>query len=140
MINMITKGIPSEKRSVLRRLQEVLPQIEDGLANGYSHKDMHAALGQLGISISLTYYHRVLAMLRKEKRESTAVVPETRQRVKENRRLTGSTGADLKAPDLSVAFNEESVAATSSIVEQPSEPREFKWDAKAAEKVNWNDL
>jgi hypothetical protein len=69
MINKLTSGIPANKRSVLRQLEDLLPQIEDGLARGYTHAVMHAALPEVGIQISLQYYHRVLHMLRQERRQ-----------------------------------------------------------------------
>jgi len=53
MVNQITIGISSDKRSVLRRLEDLLPEIEDGLARGFSHAVMHAALPQVGINITL---------------------------------------------------------------------------------------
>jgi hypothetical protein len=43
--------------------------MEDGLARGYSHAVMYAALPEVGTNIALAYYHRVLHKLRQEKRE-----------------------------------------------------------------------
>lgn len=75
MTNKLTNGIPTNKRSLLRQLEDLLPQIEDGLACGYSHAVMHAALPELGINITLAYYHRVLHKLRQERRDRKVTPP-----------------------------------------------------------------
>jgi len=50
-------------------MEDLLPEIEDGLARGYSHAVMYAALPEVGINITLAYYHRVLHKLRQERRD-----------------------------------------------------------------------
>jgi hypothetical protein len=138
MVNEITKNLSSKDRSVLRQIEDLLPQIEEGLAAGYSHAAMHAQLPALGINISLKYYHLVLHKLRKEKREGGKVVS-LRAPV-----LTPSqselVGPDLplapvvKARGLSVAIASDSTGPVSTMVQTSGEPKSLRWDPQAADK------
>ncbi|WP_323144918.1 hypothetical protein [Massilia phyllosphaerae] len=124
MVNMLTKGIPADKRSVLRRIEDLLPQIEDGLAKGYSHAAMHAELPVLGINISLPYYHRVLHKLRAERRLAGFGLTPTREKTPEPQAQQGSAANAL---DLNSAFAEGCLDAIGTIVTESEEPKPFRW-------------
>jgi len=131
MVNILTKGIPTDKRSVLRRIEDLLPQIEDGLAKGYSHAVMHAELPALGINISLPYYHRVLHKLRAErqlaKNKLESGLNPTREQTPRPQAQQGSTANAL---DSTSAFSEGCRDAIGTIVTESEEPKRFRWNGQ----------
>lgn len=134
MVNELTIGVPSDKRSVLRRLEDLLPQIEDGLARGYSHAVMHAALPQLGINISLPYYHRVLHKLRKERREGrqAPTLPKLLPALGQLPQAKAEVPAcDVKTTELSSAFIKGAPGQSSTISGGSGETQMFKYRGEA---------
>lgn len=125
MVNKLISAIPDTKRSVLRQLEDLLPEIEDGLAKGYSHAAMHAALPALGINIGLPYYHRALNLLRNERRqgkhrhapvETPGPDPEAPK--------PAPAPSDVKTPVLPVVLAKSSQDAASTINGESSGPKE----------------
>lgn len=143
MINKLITGLPNDKRSVIRQLEDLLPEIEEGLAKGYSHATMHAALPALGINIGLPYYHRVLNMLRRERREGkrkplliTTPPPGPSQE--------GATPApgrsDPKAPVLAVALAKNLPETAGTINGESSGPKPFKWSGREFLDKDWSNF
>jgi hypothetical protein len=138
MVNQLTKNLSSKDRSVLRQIEDLLPQIEEGLAAGYSHAAMHAQLPALGINISLKYYHLVLHKLRKEKREGrkvvglqpTVVAPSQSEQAGSDRTLV-PVAKDGVLPG---AFVNDSSGPVSTMVQKLGEPKSMRWDPQAADK------
>jgi hypothetical protein len=135
MVNELTTGVSEDQRSVLRRLQDLLPQIEKGLAEGYSHAVMHAQLPKLGIDISLGYYHRVLHKLRKEEREGKQ--KRSSEPIAATDRLSGPSvqvepSCTAKAANLQGAIADQSGDFGGTITVKPPKPKSFGWTGEEA--------
>ncbi len=143
MENKLTNSIPPTKRSLLRQLEELLPQIEDGLARGYSHSVMHAELPTLGITVSLPYYHRALRLLRKERREGKRMLgptpPYEPLQLKETQ-FKDQRPDNARVTDLSSAFEEKTVETVSKIGVVPTEPKKFRWSGKEISGRDWTQF
>jgi hypothetical protein len=143
MENILIDSISPTKRSLLRQLEELLPQIEDGLARGYPHSVMHAELPTLGITISLPYYHRALRLLRKERREQKRLFGSTPP--SELVQLKGTQFKDsqldnARVTDLSTAFEARADETVSKIVEVPTETKKFRWSGKEISGRDWTQF
>lgn len=142
MANLLTSGVSSTTRSVVRQLEDLLPQIEDGLARGYSHAVMHAALPSLGINISLAYYHRALRLLRKERREGKQLqvaqylapiqLPDASQ-------LEGQAG-DTKASNVSAALTDKASVRISDISAEQPQIQPFRWNGLELINKDWSNF
>jgi hypothetical protein len=141
MVNKLIAEIPSAKRSLLRQLEDLLPEIEEGLAKGYSHAAMHAALPALGINIGLPYYHRALNMLRRERREGKhrQIPPQTSGPERELP-TPAPERSDMKAPVLPVAFVKTSLDAPSTINSESSGPKPFTWSGREFLEKDWSNF
>jgi len=143
MVNKLINGIPNGKRSVLRQLEDLLPEIEEGLAKGYSHAAMHAALPALGINIGLPYYHRALNMLRRERREGKRepTLIETPPPGPEPEVAPPAPGqSNLKAPILPVAFAGTLPDPASTISGESPGPKPFKWSGREFLDKDWTNF
>lgn len=143
MVNKITIGIPSEKRSVLRQMEDLLPQIEDGLSRGYSHAVMHAALPEVGINITLPYYHKVLHKLRKERRDrkkSSAPlnIPPAPDEMSHGADLSPAVSAKPVELPTAIAVGVSGQAGT--ITEGSDGPTLFKYKGKALLDRDWTEF
>ncbi|MBD8675129.1 hypothetical protein [Massilia sp. CFBP 13647] len=143
MANKLTSGIPPTKRAVLRQLEDLLPQIEDGLAQGYSHAVMHAELPALGINISLPYYHRVLRLLRKERREGKRVpspalpcAPVQQEEAQSEVQQPRNTRAD----GFPGAFPGMTNELVRKIDVEPAETKKFRWSGKELLDKDWTQF
>lgn len=133
MVNKLTIGIPANKRSVLRQMEDLLPQIEDGLARGYSHESMHAALPEVGINITLAYYHRVLHKLRKEQRDGkkAPTMPDLLPAPTQHEPAQALESCQTKTPELLNAIADDRPGQIVTISEGSEEPPLFKYRGKA---------
>lgn len=143
MENKLTSSISPTKRSLLRQLEDLLPQIEDGLAQGYSHSVMHAELPTLGITISLPYYHRALRLLRKERRERKRMFGTTPPSESVQLKDTQFRDQQLdneRVTDLSSAFGERTVETVRKIGVVPTETKKFRWSGKEISGRDWTQF
>lgn len=141
MVNKIINGIPDAKRSVLRQLEDLLPEIEEGLAKGYSHAAMHAALPALGINIGLPYYHRVLNLLRNERRQGKhRGTPVETQKARREAPELASAPSDVKAAVLPVVLAKTSPEAPSNINSESSGPKPFTWSGREFLEKDWSNF
>lgn len=143
MDNKITNSISPAKRSLLRRLEELLPQIEDGLARGYSHSVMHAELPTLGITVSLSYYHRALRLLRKERREGKRMLgptPPSKPVQLKEMQCKDQQLDNARVTHLSSAFEEKTVETVRKIDVVPTETKKFRWSGKEISGRDWTQF
>jgi len=142
MVNKLTVSVPPGRRSVLRRLEDLLPEIEQGLAEGYTHADMHAALPSLGINVGLPYYYRALHKLRKERREGTArplPAPVTRTEVPQSEKQDAALPSPNKG-DFSGAITPSPASLVATIVGEQSGPKKFRWSGQEFLNKDWENF
>lgn len=142
MVNKLTVNVPAGRRSVLRRLEDLLPEIEQGLAAGYTHADMHAALPSLGINVGLPYYYRALHKLRKERREGTACpvpAPVARTEILKPDKQDAALPSPNKG-DFSGALTPSPASTVATIVGEQSGPKKFRWSAKEFLAIDWENF
>lgn len=139
MVNKLITALPDAKRSVLRQLEDLLPEIEDALAKGYSHAALHAALPALRINIGLPYYYRALNMLRRERREGKQrrTSPQTSESGPELS-TAALARSDAKAPVLPVALAKSSSEGASNINGESSGPKPFTWSGREFLQKDWS--
>lgn len=142
MTNPLTHDIPPTARSVLRQLEDLLPQIEEGLTRGYSHAAMHASLSKLGINITLAYYHRSLRILRQERKSTgepfgiTSVAPA----IVSKTQLKVTTPSNMKADDLPNALTEQASDSKADITAERTPPRPFRWKGADLLNKDWSQF
>lgn len=141
MANLLTSGAAAPPRSMVRQLEDLLPQIEEGLAQGYSHAVMHAALPSLGINISITYYHRVLRLLRKERREGkqSQVQPIAPDRPPVAPPATAQDG-NARERDLSTTLTEEASSQIGNITAEQPQTQPFRWKGQEFLNKDWSNF
>ena len=143
MTNTFIGRIPSGSRSVIRRLEDLLPEIEAGLARGYPHAMMHAELPALGINISFAYYERVLRLLRQERRNAERCLKGT----------SSPTPADTTKPeapvtlppiskmnDLTGAISDREDGSADKVAEARVGPQPFRWKGADLLNKDWSDF
>lgn len=141
MVNKLINVIPVAKRSVLRQLEDLLPEIEEGLAKGYSHAAMHAALPAFGINIGLPYYHRALNLLRNERRQGKhRDTPVEMPKASPEAPAPAPTSSDVKAPVLPVVLAKSSPDAPSNINSESSGPKPFTWSGREFLEKDWSNF
>jgi hypothetical protein len=141
MVNELTIGIPATQRTALRRLGDLLPQIEHGLANGYSHAAMHAELTTLGIYISLPYYHKVIHRLRKEQRQGArppSLAPLSVPQETAEALVQVQQAGEPKASNLSTGFTERSDSSAGTISVESGTPAKFRWKGEEILNRDWS--
>lgn len=141
MANLLTNDISSTTRSVIRQLEDLLPQIEDGLARGYSHAAMHATLPALGINISLAYYHRALRLLRQERQ---AKKPQAERLLDsfplpDASQLAANAG-DTSESNLSGAIAVKASGQLGNISPEQTRPQPFRWKGQEFLNKDWKNF
>lgn len=142
MPNLLTTSVAATERSVVRQLEDLLPQIEDGLARGYSHAVMHAALPALGINISLAYYHRALRLLRQERKEG--------KRLQGPQELVPAPLGEMSPPaeyhgtaspsNLSGPIVEKAADHIGNISPEPNKALPFRWKGQEFLNKDWSNF
>jgi hypothetical protein len=142
MANLLADEISSATRSVVRRLEDLLPQIEAGLSRGYSHAGMHAALSALGINISLAYYHRVLRLLRKERRDGKlrTVAPLPVPALPPAVAPPSMPDELLRTPDLPCALALKEINQTGNISAEKAPIQPFRWKGQEFLNKDWSNF
>lgn len=149
---MVTDSVlrlPASARSVLRKLEGLLPQIEEGLAHGYSHAVIHGALAELGITVGLPYYHRALHKLRRERREgrlqdtspprSLETPMRDRAQINEAHSFPASYGVG-RGDDLSVAIAQELAEPMGNMSKEPTQVQPFRWKGQDFLNKDWSNF
>lgn len=121
--------MPKTKAKLIAKL---LPAIEDAIAGGYTHVEVHSFLVEHGVNISLTYYYDVTYRLRKKRTSQTSSAQVGRQHaenLRDRTRLTqtslrsnGSAGHHRQRNDIKFteAFGQDSESSSSNISNVPT--------------------
>lgn len=149
MIKELTIRLPASTRTILRQLEDLLPQIEDGLAQGYSHAVIHAALAELGIKIGLSYYHRALHKLRKEKREGrvprgsvsqSEIAPVRSPLLGDMRQPSVCQHETTRASDISDAITPKGECQIVDIRTERPQSQPFRWKGQEFLTKDWTNF
>jgi hypothetical protein len=149
MVTDSVLSLPASTRSVLRKLEGLLPQIEEGLAQGYSHAVIHGALEELGITVGLPYYHRALHKLRRERREGKLqscspprpLETPMRDRAQINEAQSSPALYDARrGDDLSVAVAQELAEPMGNMSKEPTQVQTFRWKGQDFLNKDWSNF
>ena len=145
MTNQLTDRIPPATRSVIRRVEDLLPQIEDGLVRGYSHAVMHAELATFGINISFAYYERVLRLLRQERRLAEQPCRGTSNPAQvpgedDKQAAIVTRPAETKVDDLTGAIPGQTSGSIDKVTVARSSPAPFRWKGSDLLNKDWSEF
>lgn len=150
--NIVTEStlrLPASSRTVLRKLEGLLPQIEAGLAQGYSHAVIHAALAELGITVGLPYYYRALHKLRKERRNANDHSVSKSERMNapssdmaqiNEVQSNAASNDDPKSDDLSVVIGQKSSEQIGNISNERPGIKPFRWRGEDFLNKDWSNF
>lgn len=134
-----------QTRSVIRRLKEHLPAIEQCVEAGYSHQAIHEWLVSAGLAISFKYYESALSRLRKAaKRSGPSTAAPTRPSVAIDRPqadVEGQPVHQLSTPETKglpnlAGITQVGTSAGSNILVTQPDRKKFDHDPTAAGKLD----
>lgn len=144
MDSKLVAVVPDDQRSVLRRMEDLLSEIEEGLTKGYSHAAMHGALPSLGIHISLAYYHRVLRKLRQERRDGKAQgrgsTLERPMRAQSQETAANPVADAAKTEELQSPIAGSDSSSAGNIKQQTNDVKPFRWKGRDFLTRDWSNF